>query len=115
MSKGYELLFIIQPSLGEEKTNKIAEKVKAEIESNEGEITLFKPWGQQKLETEFRKFKQGYYVQIQFNATEKTLSALRETLKYTEEIIRNLIVTMESIQSNVDPKDFAPKEESARS
>lgn len=97
--KEYELMFIIQPEIGEEKQKATAEKMKAVIEANEGKITKYDFIGKKELASELNGYKQGVYVLINYLGTAKTNQAINDTLKVTEEIFRNLLVTMDSIKA----------------
>ncbi len=97
MSRGYETLYIIKPKLGDDINKKVIEKVQKWITSNKGEILLHKEIGTKDLATNFEDFTQGYYVQVQFNATNETLDELNSKLRVNEEILRYLTVTLESV------------------
>lgn len=97
MSRGYETLYIIKPKLGDDINKKVIEKVQKWITSNKGEILLHKEIGTKDLATHFEDFTQGYYVQVQFNATNETLDELNSKLRVNEEILRYLTVTLESV------------------
>lgn len=101
--KEYEILFIIKPNLSEDRYKEIIENFKIWITKNEGEIIAIKPWGIKDLPKTFKKFTKGYFVESQFKATSKTLDALNKNIRVTEDIVRELIVTLESI-TNPKPK-----------
>lgn len=97
--KSYESLIIIKPNLSETEVTALIESIQGWITSNEGSITLSKPWGIKELAYPIAKFTQGYYFQVQFDATRGTLVELRNRIRVTENILRDLTVTMESIVS----------------
>jgi len=101
MSRGYELLYIIKPKLGDEVNKKVVENVQKWIVDNGGEVTLHKEIGTRDLSTHFEDFTQGYYVQVQFNATNDTLDELNQKLRVDEQILRYLNVTLESVTPEV--------------
>ncbi|NBV41396.1 30S ribosomal protein S6 [bacterium] len=102
--KSYESLIILQPTLSDEDQTKLIESIEGWITANEGEILLSKPWGIRELASPISRYNQGFYVQIQFNATRKTLEELRSKIRVTETIIRDLTVTMDSIVSKRQPE-----------
>ncbi|MFC1755490.1 30S ribosomal protein S6 [Thermoproteota archaeon] len=94
----YDILLIIKPNMGEEDYTKIIDNMKSWIEGNGGEITLLKTPGTQELGYPIEKYTHGYYVNCQFKADNKALDKLKAKLQVTEDILRYLIVTMDSIQ-----------------
>lgn len=105
--KGYEILYILKPHLGEEKYKEINEKVKSWITNNEGEILLFNEWGTKELAGNFANFSQGYYVQCQFNGTANTVREIRSQIKVSEDFVRDLLVTLDSIYDKSKKKEEA--------
>ncbi|RAP36893.1 30S ribosomal protein S6 [Candidatus Marinamargulisbacteria bacterium SCGC AAA071-K20] len=101
MGMGYEILYIIKSAVAEEKRTAINDKVKSIIESGKGEILLHKEIGLKELASEFSKETQGYYVQVQYTANNKILDELGNFFHITEDVLRHLNVTLESIQTNV--------------
>jgi|TARA_B100000586_G_C20104663_1_gene426698 small subunit ribosomal protein S6 len=99
MQKEYEILYIIKPHLGDEKTKIINDNLQSWITSSGGEVTLFKDLGLRDLGTEFNKNKQGYYSLCQFKGNEKVLTELNEKLGVTEDIIRYLNVKLEDVEA----------------
>jgi len=97
MNKGYELMVVLKPGLGEEAYKKNQENFKNWITKTGGEILLLKPWGLRELSTPFKKQSQGYYLQIQFNRGKTTLSELESRMRVDETIIRSLVVTLDSV------------------
>jgi small subunit ribosomal protein S6 len=97
--KSYESLIIIKPNLSEDDVNKLIESIQGWITNTEGEILLSKPWGVRELAYPIDKFTQGYYYQVQFKATNKTLDELHNRFRVTELFIRELTVTLDSIYS----------------
>lgn len=103
--KSYESLIIIKPNLSDSEVSTLIETIQGWITANEGEIVMSKPWGVKELSYPISKFNQGHYYQVQFNATRKTLVEMRNRIRVTETILRDLTVTMESIQSKNPVKE----------
>ena len=98
-NKGYELLFILKPQVGEDKRTKICESIKNCITKTCGEISVYHEIGLRDLATEFSKLNKGYYVQIQFEVKEgNTLDELNELFQVTEDVLRKIIVTLDSVE-----------------
>lgn len=108
MKKSYEILFIIKPNLAEDVTEEILKSFQGWVTNNEGEILLFKPWGLKELATVFDKMTHGYYVQCQFKGTNKTLTEIKNRFAVSETVFRNLVVTLDSVQSDKPVEERKP-------
>ena len=64
----YELMFIIDPVLDDEKKDAVVETVKGIIAAS-GEVAETDIWGLKKLAYPIQKKTEGYYVVMQFTAT----------------------------------------------
>ena len=90
----YETIFIVNPTLDEEKTNEIVEKFKGLI-SQHGEITKADLWGKRRLAYEINDLTEGYYVFIEFTAKSDFPRELERNYRITEGIMRDIIVKQE--------------------
>ena len=107
--KEYELLYIVTPNLAEEELKTLTDKVQHWITSTGGTIDLYEEPGLKELATDIEKMSTGYYVQIQFTAAQPTLDELHERFAVTEAVLRQMVVTMDSIRPKNPPKERAPR------
>ncbi|MCK9267581.1 MAG: 30S ribosomal protein S6 [Alkaliphilus sp.] len=87
----YELVYILKPSVGEEKRAQLLEKLRDIIEV-EGTIENVDEWGNRKLAYEIDKINEGYYVLVNFNSGTEIINELNRNLKISDEVMRHLIV-----------------------
>ena len=87
----YEVLFIIDPALEDEKKEATIEAVK-EIIASEGEVGNVDVWGMRKLAYPINKKSEGYYVVIEFKAEPTLPKELDRRLKISDNVMRHLIV-----------------------
>ena len=87
----YEVLFIIDPALEDEKKEATIEAVK-EIIAAEGEVGNVDVWGMRKLAYPINKKSEGYYVVIEFKAEPTLPKELDRRLKISDHVIRHMIV-----------------------
>ena len=87
----YEVMFIIDPTLEDEKKDATIETVK-EIIAAEGEVGNVDVWGMRKLAYPIQKKTEGYYVVIEFNAEPTLPKELDRRLKISDNVMRHLIV-----------------------
>jgi len=89
-SEKYEVMYIINPSVGEEGIASIVEKFKTLIEAN-GTIDEMEEMGKRKLAYEINYISEGYYVLVKFTSGPEFPAELDRILGITEGVIRSLI------------------------
>ena len=87
----YELMFIIDPSLEDDKKEAAIENVK-NIIAEAGEVSETDVWGLRKLAYPIQKKTEGYYVVMQFTATPELPKELDRRLRIADAYIRHIIV-----------------------
>ena len=90
VSANYEVLYIINPTLGEEDTAALVAKFKSLIEAN-GTITEMEEWGKRKLAYPIEDLSEGYYVLVSFTSAPEFPAELDRIMKITDGIMRSLI------------------------
>lgn len=91
----YEVLYIINPTLGEEDTAALVEKFKAMVEA-EGTLTSIDEWGKRRLAYPIDDLNEGYYVLMTCECKPEFPAELDRVFKITENIMRSLITTVEA-------------------
>lgn len=89
-SEKYELMYIIDPNIGEEDIAGIVEKFKTLIETN-GTIDEMEEMGKRKLAYEINDISEGYYVLVKFVSAPDFPAELDRVLGITEGVIRSMI------------------------
>jgi len=93
--RDYETLYIINPTLEEDKIKNVVEKFKTLIQKNGGEVTDINEWGKRRLAYTVKNMNEGYYVLMQFKAEPAVVQDLERVFKITDEVIRYLITKQE--------------------
>jgi small subunit ribosomal protein S6 len=91
MARNYEVIYILNPALGEEAVTAIAEKIQALVESS-ATIGKVDVWGRRRLAYEINNQKEGFYVLINFSAEAEFPKELERVLKITDGVLRYLVV-----------------------
>ena len=86
----YEVLFIIDPALEDEKKETTIEAVK-EIIAADGEVGNVDVWGMRKLAYPIQKKSEGYYVVIEFQGNPSLPKELDRRLRISDNVMRHLI------------------------
>ena len=90
----YEVMFILDPALEDDKKDATVEAVK-EIIASEGEVGNVDVWGMKKLAYPIQKKNEGYYVVIEFKAETTLPKELDRRLKISDNVMRHLIVNID--------------------
>lgn len=90
----YEVLYVIDPALEEDKKNETVEKVKGIIDADgqSGETDI---WGLRKLAYPIEKKSEGFYVVQQFQASADLPKELDRRLRISDDVMRHIIVRKE--------------------
>lgn len=87
----HEVMYIIRTDVEQETVDSSIEKFQ-NIINNGGEITKHEVMGKRRLAYEIKKFRDGIYILVQFNATSAVVMELDRVMKISDEIIRYLII-----------------------
>ncbi|MBP6491583.1 MAG: 30S ribosomal protein S6 [Clostridia bacterium] len=87
----YEVMFIIEAALDQEKKEASIEMVK-EIISAGGEVGKVNVWGNRKLAYPINKKNEGFYVVVDFTGKPDLPKELDRRLKISDAIIRHIII-----------------------
>ncbi|MGF6376419.1 small subunit ribosomal protein S6 [Clostridiales Family XIII bacterium PM5-7] len=91
----YELMFIINPTLEDEKKDATVEKVK-EIIAADGEVAKVDVWGMKKLAYPIEKKNEGHYVVVDFKASTELPKELDRRLRISDDVMRHIIINKDA-------------------
>lgn len=91
----YEVMFIIDPILEDEKKNAVVERVQ-EIINADGEVSSVDTWGMRKLAYPINKKNEGYYVVVEFKASPELPKELDRRLRISDDVMRHIIINKEA-------------------
>lgn len=86
----YELTYIIDPVLEEDKFKEAVDKVNKLIEDNGGEIIEIDEWGIRKLAYEMNGKGNGYFVNLYFEAPAEAIGTIERNIRISDEFMRFL-------------------------
>lgn len=87
----YEVLFVLDPVLDEEKKESLITMVQ-DIIKDGGEVGKVDVWGMRKLAYPINKKEEGYYAVIDFSANHEVPKELDRRLKIQDAVMRHLII-----------------------
>jgi small subunit ribosomal protein S6 len=94
--RDYELAFIIRPNVEAEDVTGAVDKVTQLVEAVNGEVTSIDVWGRRELAYLINDYREGTYVLLQTKMPPSSVIELERDLKLSEDIIRYLLVKVES-------------------
>ena len=94
VSAKYEVLYILDPALGEEAIAALVEKFKG-IVTDHGTLTSVDEWGKRRLAYPINDLLEGYYVLMTCDVTPEMPAELDRVFKITEGVLRSIIVAVE--------------------
>lgn len=87
----YEVMFIIDPTLEDEKKDATVEVVQSIIAAD-GEVSKVDVWGMKKLAYPIDKKEEGYYVVVEFQGNPTLPKELDRRLRISDNVIRHIII-----------------------
>lgn len=92
----YELMYIIDPTLEQDKKDATVEAVKEIVTNNGGEVSDVNVWGMKKLAYPIEKKEEGYYVVMEFKANTDVPKELDRRLKISDAVIRHQTINKDA-------------------
>jgi small subunit ribosomal protein S6 len=100
----YEELFIVKPDLPESDIDALVESFTEIIVSGGGKIQKVDKWGKRKLAYMMKKFEEGFYVLIVFEAPGSAVRELERRLRVSDPVIKYLTVRIDEELRRVEKK-----------
>ena len=91
MTRKYELLYVINPAIGEEAIEQENERIQ-NIVAAQGEINQVDVWGKRRLAYEIQDEKEGYYVIVTFDSDPEYPKEIERLLRISDSVLRYLVV-----------------------
>lgn len=95
-NRKYEAFYIVKPDFSEADVQKIADKYKGVVENHGGTVEKAGKWDKRKLAYEINGFKEGTYVQMNFEAPAPVPAELSRLLGISDDVIRHRIYKVEA-------------------
>lgn len=91
VSANYEVIYIMDPAIGEEAITAMIEKFRTLVETD-GAVTAVDDWGKRRLAYPINDLNDGHYVLMTFTANPELPKELDRVLKITDGIMRSMII-----------------------
>ena len=116
----YEMMLIVDPTLGDDRTREVIEELKTQIQSLGGAMTFEDFWGSRYLSYKIKKYDKGFYVVLNFNLPPTKLLELSNDLRLNQSIVRFItlktpknyeILTLEALEKDAEKYKRVRKED----
>src|SRR5579859_8049652 len=92
----YEVTFVVNPTLSEEDTVAVAERVTQTIATRNGTVTEITPWGKRRLAYPINHLREGSYVTISFEMETTREAEIEPALNLIEPVMRHVVVRLDN-------------------
>jgi small subunit ribosomal protein S6 len=107
----YEIVFIVHPDQSEQ-VPQMVERYKGVIAQRSGTVHRLEDWGRRQLAYPLAKVHKAHYVLMNIECDNDTLKELEHSFKFSDAVLRHLIVQMPKAVTNPSPM---MKEEKSKS
>jgi small subunit ribosomal protein S6 len=94
--RSYEVIFILDPALGDDGVEAAAAAAKATLAKSGGEVVEIQKWGKKRLAYDIKKRREGHYVYLRVQAPGKAVAELERHLKIAEPVLKYLTVLVQA-------------------
>ena len=89
----YEIVFIVHPDQSEQ-VPQMVERYKGQIAARNGIVHRLEDWGRRQLAYPLAKVHKAHYVLMNVECDNETLGELEHSFKFSDAVLRHLIVKM---------------------
>jgi len=89
----YEIVFIVHPDQSEQ-VPAMVERYKGIVAQREGKVHRLEDWGRRQLAFPIAKVHKAHYVLMNIECDNETLTELEHSFKFSDAVLRHLIVKM---------------------
>jgi small subunit ribosomal protein S6 len=95
--RDYELVFIVNPEVGDEAIQGTIDRVHGFIQERGGEVKECEQWGKRRLAYPIKRQAEGFYVVSQIKVEPEEVRALEGNLDLAEDVLRHLVTRAEEV------------------
>ena len=107
----YEIVFLVHPDQSEQVPAMI-ERYKGMIAGGEGKVHRLEDWGRRQLTYPISKVHKAHYVLMNIECDQKTLAELTGAFRFSDAVLRHLVVNFDEAITEPSPMARAADEES---
>jgi small subunit ribosomal protein S6 len=108
----YEIVFLVHPDQSEQVPAMI-ERYKGLIGADGGKVHRMEDWGRRQLAYPISKVHKAHYVLLNVECDQKALDELTGAFRFSDAVLRHLVVSMDEAVTEPSPMAKADEEESS--
>ena len=108
----YEIVFLVHPDQSEQVPAMI-ERYKGLIGADGGKVHRMEDWGRRQLAYPIAKVHKAHYVLLNIECDQKALNELTGAFRFSDAVLRHLVVSMDEAVTEPSPMAKADEEESS--
>lgn len=109
----YEIVFLVHPDQSEQVPAMI-ERYRSIIAADGGAVHRLEDWGRRQLEFPISKMHKAHYVLMNVECNAKALEELTGGFRFSDAVLRHLVVKMDRAVTDPSPMAKEPEERSDR-
>ena len=98
----YEIVFVVHPDQSEQ-VPQMVERYKGLIAAKNGTVHRLEDWGRRQLTYPIAKIHKAHYVLLNIECDNETLAELEHSFKFSDAVLRHLIVQMPKAHTAPSP------------
>src|SRR5688572_26544883 len=98
----YEICFIVHPDQSEQ-VPQMVERYKGVIAARQGTVHRLEDWGRRQLAYQISKVHKAHYVLMNIECDNETLKELEHSFKFSDAVLRHLIIKMDKAHTTPSP------------
>jgi small subunit ribosomal protein S6 len=107
----YEIVFLVHPDQSEQVPAMI-DRYKTMIGTGSGRVHRLEDWGRRQLSYPIAKVHKAHYVLMNIECDQKTVNELTGAFRFSDAVLRHLVVQMDAAVTDPSPMARAEEEES---
>ena len=109
----YEIVFLVHPDQSEQ-VPAMLERYRSMITAGNGSVHRVEDWGRRQLAYPIAKVHKAHYVLLNVEVDQKTLAELTGAFRFSDAVLRHLVVKMDEAVTEPSPMARAPDENARR-
>ncbi len=109
----YEIVLLVHPDQSEQ-VPAMVERYKGIISAGGGSVHRFEDWGRRQLTFPISKVHKAHYVLLNVEIDQKTLDELNSSFRFSDAVLRHLVVKLDEAVTEPSPMARAPDENARR-
>lgn len=106
----YEIVFLVHPDQSEQ-VPAMLERYKSMITTGGGQIHRVEDWGRRQLTFPIAKVHKAHYILMNIETDQKTLAELTGAFRFSDAVLRHLVVKMDGAVTEPSPMARADEDE----